>query len=186
MVKRKALMKSILSNLHNFLKKTANNLSLTDKKFPWDGLVGLLRARQPIVCQMARHLPNQQTKFISRLDRLDQHLLKNSDFDDNVKEALPKVWLLYFQDDTPIILDLSDLAKRLAQKMDYLATVRDGSKGELVNGYRLLELYASLMPNCLQTCSTVLPEATAASASRSFLTICSGVWNLRFIWVSFH
>jgi hypothetical protein len=93
---------------------------------------------------MARHLPNQQTKFVSRLDRLDQHLLKNSDFDNNIKEALPKVWLLYFKSDTPIILDLSDLAKRLAKKMDYLATVRDGSTGELVNGYWLLELYASL------------------------------------------
>ncbi|HUU19261.1 MAG TPA: transposase [Sedimentisphaerales bacterium] len=50
----------------------------------------------------------------------------------------------YSQDDTPIILDLSDLAKPLAKKMDYLATVRDGSTGELVNGYWLLEMYASL------------------------------------------
>ena len=121
MLKRKALMESISSNLHSFPKKIGKNLSLPDKKFLRDGFIGLLRAGQPIVCQMARHLPNQQTKFISRLDRLDQHLLKNSDFDDNVKEALPKVWLLYFQDDTPIILDLSDLAKRLAKKMDYLA-----------------------------------------------------------------
>jgi len=144
MLKRKALMESISSNLHSFLKKIGKNLSLPDKKFLRDGFVGLLRAGQPIVCQMARHLPNQRTKFISRLDRLDQHLLKNSDFDNNIKEALPKVWLLYFQDDTPIILDLSDLAKRLAKKMDYLATVRDGSTGELVNGYWLLELYASL------------------------------------------
>jgi Transposase DDE domain len=144
MLKRTALIESISSNLHSFLKKIGKNLSLPDKKFLRDGFVGLLRAGQPIVCQMARHLPNQRTKFISRLDRLDQHLLKNSDFDNNVKEALPKVWLLYFQDDTPIILDLSDLAKPLAKKMDYLATVRDGSTGKLVNGYWLLELYASL------------------------------------------
>ncbi len=144
MVKRRALMESISSNLHSFLKKTGENLSLTDKKFLRDGLVGLLRAGQPIVCQMARHLPNQRTKFISRLDRLDQHLVKNNDFDNNVKEALPKLWLPYLQDDTPIILDLSDLAKPLAKKMDYLATVRDGSTGELVNGYWLLEMYASL------------------------------------------
>jgi hypothetical protein len=144
MLKRKALMESISSNLHSFLKKIGKNLSLPDKKFLRDGFVGLLRASQPIVCQMARHLPNQRTKYVSRLDRLDQHLLKNSDFDDNIKEALPRVWLLYFRDDTPIIPDLSDLAKRLAKKMDYLATVRDGSTGELVNGYWLLELYASL------------------------------------------
>jgi hypothetical protein len=144
MLKRKALMESISSNLQSFLKIIGSNLSVPDKKFLRDGFVGLLRAGQPIVCQMARHLPNQKTKFISRLDRLDQHLLKNSDFDDNIKEAVPKIWLLYFQPDTPIILDLSDLAKRLARKMDYLATVRDGSSGQLVSGYWLLELYASL------------------------------------------
>jgi hypothetical protein len=38
--------------------------------------------------------------------------------------------LPYFKDDTPIILDLSDIAKPLARKMDYLAIVRDGSTGE--------------------------------------------------------
>ena len=57
---------------------------------------------------------------------------------------MPEVWLPYFQDDTPIILDLSDVAKPLAKKMDYLATVRDGSTGKLVNGYWLVEVYASL------------------------------------------
>jgi len=144
MLKRKALMESISSNLHSFLKKIGNNLSLPDKKFLRDSLIGLLRCGKPIVCQMARHLPNQRTKFISRLDRLDQRLVKNNNFDNNVKKALPQVWLPYFQDDTPIILDLSDIAKPLAKKMDYLATVRDGSTGELVNGYWLVELYASL------------------------------------------
>jgi hypothetical protein len=48
------------------------------------------------------------------------------------------------RDDTAIILDLSDIAKPLAEKMDYLATVRDGSTGELVNGYWLVEIYASV------------------------------------------
>jgi hypothetical protein len=93
---------------------------------------------------MARHLPNQRTKFLSRLDRLEAHLVTDSDFDNKVEAALPQVWLGFVQDDTPIILDLSDIAKPLARKMDYLATVRDGSTGELVNGYWLVELYASL------------------------------------------
>ena len=144
MLKRKALMESISSNLHNFLKKIGKNLSVPDKKFLRDATIGLLRAGNPIVCQMARNLPNQRTKFVSRLDRLDQHLVKDSDFDHEVKEVLPEIWLPFIQDETPIILDLSDLAKPLAKKMDYLATVRDGSTGELVNGYWLVELYASL------------------------------------------
>jgi hypothetical protein len=144
MLKRKALMESISSNLHEFLKKIGNNLSVPDKKFLRDSIIGLIRCGKPIVCQMARHLPNQRTKFLSRLDRLEAHLVTDSDFDDKLKDALPHVWLRFVQNDTPIILDLSDIAKPLAKKMDYLATVRDGSTGELVKGYWLVELYASL------------------------------------------
>jgi hypothetical protein len=144
MLKRKALMESISSNLHNYLKKIGNNLSVPDKKFLRDSLVGLIRCGEPIVCQMARHLPNQRTKFLSRLDRLESHLVTDSDFDNKIKSVLPGIWLPFVQDYTPIILDLSDIAKPLAKKMDYLATVRDGSTGELVNGYWLVELYASL------------------------------------------
>jgi len=144
MLKRKALMESISSNLHNFLKIIGNNLSVPDKKFLRDSTIGLIRCGKPVVCQMARHLPNQRTRFLSRLDRLEAHLVKESEFDDQVKSALPEVWLPFVHDDTPIILDLSDIAKPLAKKMDYLATIRDGSTGKLVNGYWLVELYASL------------------------------------------
>lgn len=144
MLKRTALMDSISSNLYGFLKKIANNLSVPDKKFLRDSLIGLLRCGKPVVCQMARHLPNQRIKFLSRLDRLEAHLVKDSDFDDKIKAELPPNWLPFIKDDTPIILDLSDIAKPFAKKMDYLATIRDGSTGELVNGYWLVELYASL------------------------------------------
>jgi hypothetical protein len=119
-------------------------LSVPDKKFLRDSLIGLIRCGKPIVCQMARQLPNQLVKFLSRLDRLEAHLVKDSNFDSKIKAELPHTWLPSMQDETPIILDLSDIAKPLAKKMDYLATVRDGSSGELVNGYWLVELYASL------------------------------------------
>jgi hypothetical protein len=48
------------------------------------------------------------------------------------------------QDNARIIPDLSDLAKPLAKKMNRLATICDVSNGELVNGYWILEIYASL------------------------------------------
>jgi hypothetical protein len=144
MLKRIALMDSISSNLSGFLEKIGKNLSLPDKKFLKDAIIGLLRCGRPIVCQMARHLPNQRVGFLSRLDRLETHLVKNSDFNKLVKAELPDVWLPFVSEDTPIILDLSDIAKPLAKKMDHLAIVRDGSSGELVNGYWVVELYASL------------------------------------------
>ena len=89
MIKRYALMESISSNLHHFLKKTGRNLSVPQQKFLRDSLIGLLRTGQPIVSQMARQLPDQQTTFLSRLDRLEYHLGKDSNFDYKVKDAFP-------------------------------------------------------------------------------------------------
>lgn len=164
MLKRKALIESISSSLHNFLNKIGKKLSVPDKKFLRDSIIGLLRCGKPIVCQMARQLPNQRTKFLSRLDRLEAHLVKNNNFDNKLKAELPEFWLPFIQDETPIILDLSDIAKPYAKKMDYLATVRDGSSGQLVNGYWLVELYASLsrknpVPVLLEPFSHQEPES---------------------------
>ena len=58
---------------------------------------------------------------------IEAHLGEDSKFDSNVKAKLPEFWLPFIQDDTPIILDLSDIAKPFAKRLDYLATVRDGS-----------------------------------------------------------
>lgn len=37
--------------------------------------------------------------------------------------------------DTLLVLDISDIAKKYAERMEYLATVRDGSTGTLASGY---------------------------------------------------
>jgi hypothetical protein len=144
MVRPQALMEAVSANLNWFLQPIGENLNKPQKKFLRDGLVGLLRAGRPVVCRMARKLPARGTQFLSRLDRLEAHLNASDDLDAKVKATLPNLWLPMVRDDTPIILDLSDIAKPLAKNMDYLATVRDGSTGQLVNGYWLVELYASV------------------------------------------
>jgi len=143
MIKTHALMESISANLHDFLHIIDADLARPQKKFLRDGLIGLIRAGKPIVCRMARNLA-KQAKFFACRGRLESNLNRQSDFDEKLKAALPDIWLPMINDDTPIILDLSDLGKPLAKKMDYLATVRDGSTGKLVNGYWLVELYASV------------------------------------------
>ena len=43
---------------------------------------------------------------------------------------------------TLLILDISDIAKPYAEKMQYLARVRDGSSGEIADGYWLCQVVA--------------------------------------------
>jgi len=94
---------------------------------------------------MARKLPDQGVTFLCRLDRIESQLNNDSDdFDAQIRTTVPSLWVPLVRDDTAIILDMSDLAKPLAKTMDYLATVRDSSTGQLVNGYCLVELYASV------------------------------------------
>ena len=144
MFRHHALIEHLSANLHDFIHQIGSNLSKPNKKFLRDGLIGLIRAGKPIVCQMARQLPNKRPKYLTRIKRLDAHLVAANDFDERIKQALPSIYLPLIKDDTPIILDLSDLGKPSARKMDYLATVRDGSTGKLVNGYWLVEMYASV------------------------------------------
>ena len=134
MVRMHALMESVSVNMHEFLEQITGDLTRPEKRFLRDGLLGLLRAGRPIVTRMARQLPRRRTKFLSRLDRLEENLNGQSDLDEKLKGALPDLWLPLVDEQTPIILDLSDIAKPSARKMDYLATVRDGSTGQLVNG----------------------------------------------------
>lgn len=145
MSRPEALLESISDNLGHFLQKIDAGLTKPRKKFLRDSLIGLLRAGRPIVCQMARKLPDQGVTFLSRRDRIESHLNNDrDDFDAQIRTTIPSLWVPLVRDDTPIILDMSDLAKPLARTMDYLATVRDGSTGQLVNGYWLVELYASV------------------------------------------
>lgn len=124
MTRQQALMEAVSANLNWFLQPIGENLTKPQKKFLCDGLVGLLRAGRPVVCRMARKLPDRGRKFLSRLDRLEGHLNQADGFDRKVKAALPGLWLPLVRDETPIILDLSDIARPLAKKMEYLATAR--------------------------------------------------------------
>jgi len=60
MVKTHALMESVPASLHQFLHSIDADLTKPQKKFLRDGVVGLLRAGRPIVCGMARTLPDQR------------------------------------------------------------------------------------------------------------------------------
>ncbi len=62
-----------------------------------------------------------------RLDREIQHRL--------IEHAAPRI-----EDDTLLVLDLSDVTKKYAEKMENLAQVRDGSEKELGWGYWTLNI----------------------------------------------
>jgi hypothetical protein len=67
-------------------------------------------------------------------ERLSHHLA-NVGMGQAVNEAVAEDAAARVRQDTLIVIDPTDIRKTYAEKMPYLATVRDGSTGELVPGY---------------------------------------------------
>ena len=67
-------------------------------------------------------------------ERLSHHLASEG-MGQAVNEAVAQDAAARVRQDTLIVIDPTDIRKTYAEKMPYLATVRDGSTGELVPGY---------------------------------------------------
>jgi len=67
-------------------------------------------------------------------ERLSHHLASEG-MGQAVNEAVAQDAAARVRKDTLIVIDPTDIRKTYAEKMPYLATVRDGSTGELVSGY---------------------------------------------------
>ena len=84
------------------------------------------------------------------------------------------------QPDTPIIIDMTDIAKPRAKKMQYISTVRDGSEGNLTTGYWCIEVYAHIskhvtIPLALHAYSIEQPEIY--SENKQILSVIRQVSN---------
>ncbi len=69
--------------------------------------------------------------------------MKSAELEQELTPQLVKMGSPRIQSNTVLALDLSDLRKEYAQKMENLALVRDGSTGELHPGYWLCDVTAA-------------------------------------------
>jgi len=89
-----------------------------------------------IVTEFARWIHDDCSDIFYRIKRLLNRLGSLNGDLTCVVEAYRKFVANCIQPDTPVIIDLTDLAKTRAKKMKYPAHVRDGSEHKLVTGYR--------------------------------------------------
>lgn len=127
----------IASKLREQIVKFSGELSLglpkVIRRFMTECLYGI-QARQSVrLTEIARALqeriPLRKTQY-----RLCRQLGRQG-FWRRVVERVCCLGALRIKEETLLVLDISDIAKKYAQKMQYLAMVRDGSEGRLANGY---------------------------------------------------
>jgi hypothetical protein len=97
-----------------------------------------------VVTDLARWIHDDCSDVFYRLKRLLNHLTSREGDLTAAITAYRQAMAGDIEPDTPLIIDLTDLAKPRARKMNYLALVRDGSEHKLVTGYWCVEVYAWL------------------------------------------
>jgi hypothetical protein len=125
---------------HKFISFIAKGLSKPKTKFIAELLCGTIFSGNLILTNIASKVP-QPGRLTAIAKRFRRHLADGISF-------LKPLWFNYLRlvhrkldVDSLFIVDLSDIAKPYAKKMENIALVRDGDKGCLVNGYWCMEVY---------------------------------------------
>ena len=129
----------IKSQITRFSHKLSGEFKKPLRKFLVQMLYGIQASKDVKLSNIARSL-NEEISLIKTENRLSRNL-RRMDLTERINSNLIADGGKRIKEETVIALDLSDLDKRYAQKMEYLAWVRDGSTGETKsNGYWLMDV----------------------------------------------
>jgi hypothetical protein len=124
-----------------FISHLTEKLSKPKTKFIKDLLCGILFASNLILTNIASKVPHP-SRITAIAKRFRRQLADGQPF-------IKPLWFNYLaiasrrlDIDSLFPIDLTDLAKPYAKKMENIALVRDGDKGTLVTGYWCMEAYA--------------------------------------------
>ena len=125
-----------------FSKNLSIDLSKPNRKFVLNLIYGLICSSSSYLSEIARSLKENIT-LKKTIERLSNNL---TNFD---KEKRDYVWNNYvdkikdkIDDNTVFCFDPGDLGKKNSKKLENLDLIKDGSTGEYINGYKMIEVAA--------------------------------------------
>jgi hypothetical protein len=129
------------AQLTKFCGEICAGLSQPLSKFVSQMLFGIQSSQDVKLSNIARSL--QEHIALIRTEKRLSRNLKSAEIEKELTPQLVRMGSPRVQSNTVLALDLSDIRKEYAQKMENLATVRDGSTGELHQGYWLCDVTAA-------------------------------------------
>jgi hypothetical protein len=132
------LRSRLKAQLTKFCSELCAGLSGPLEKFVGQMLFGIQASQDVKLSNIARSL-KEEIPLIKTEDRLSRNL-KAIEWEAEVTSQLARMASQRVKADTVLCLDLSDIRKEYAQKMEHLASVRDGSTGEVHAGYWLCDI----------------------------------------------
>jgi Transposase DDE domain len=132
------LRSRLKAQLTKFSSELCEGLSRPLEKFVSQMLFGIQASQDVKLSNIARSL-KEEIPLLKTEDRLSRNL-KAVELETELTPQLAKMASQRVEANTVLCLDLSDLRKEYAQKMECLAPVRDGSTGGVHRGYWLCDI----------------------------------------------
>ena len=126
------------AQLTKFCWELCAGLSQPLTKFVREMIFGIQSSQDVKLSNIARSL--QEKIALIRTEKRLSRNLKSAELEKELTPQLVRMGSSRVQPNTVLALDLSDIRKEYAQKMEHLALVRDGSTGELHQGYWLCDV----------------------------------------------
>lgn len=128
------LASKLRTKIDKFSGYVSENLDKTAKRFINEAIYGIMYSQSVMLTEIGRSLETHVS--LKKIEERFCRQLKKEGIWENIHHQVLFDAASRIKDDTLLILDLSDLYKKYAEKMEYLAKVRDGSDGgAIVNGY---------------------------------------------------
>jgi hypothetical protein len=144
MLRKDLLIHKTKTLLNEFLNPMLGRLDKPRQRFLRQTVRAILFSGSLVVMELCKWVRDKCSDPFYQDKRLLNNLLSPQADLGKAVTAYRQSLNRYIQPDTPIVIDMTDLAKPRARKMEYLALVRDGSEGKLVTGYWCIEVYAHL------------------------------------------
>jgi len=145
--------------------RTARNLRKSIGRFSGDLSKGLCKRAQRFVAEMVYGIQASESVMLTEIGRrLEEDIplrkteyrlsrnLQRPQLEAVLQHNVLAMGARHIDEDTLLIVDPSDLSKKYAKKMEYLARVRDGSAHDFANGYWTLHIVGAQLES-----STLVP-----------------------------
>lgn len=130
--------RKIREQIHQFSGEVCTKLGKVSTRFVEEMIYGMCASGSVLLSQVARTL-EEPIELHATHKRLSANLDKEK-LEETLSEAVLAQGAKRIKEDTLLIVDPSDITKKYAKKMEYLAEVRDASEKKLGDGYWLCEV----------------------------------------------
>ncbi len=137
------MARKLRDKIAGFSGELSKGLPKVTERFVREMVYGIQASQSVVLTKIGRML--EESVSIKKVEeRLSRQLLRRG-MGEKIQENLLAMASEHVGENTLLILDPSDIRKKYAKKMQYLGTVRDGSEGELGNGYWTCNVIATEM-----------------------------------------